>query len=174
MIEAKVIYADPPWSWQARSPKGEDRSAKNHYPVMSMAELRAMRMFIDAYTADDCVLLMWSINSMLPDALDLIEAWGFRYKTVGFTWIKTNQDGTPAMGLGYWTRQNTESCLLATKGKPQRVAKNISQVIVAPRSEHSAKPLAMYERIMKLLPGPYLELFARQRVPGWTAWGNEV
>ena len=77
------------------------------------------------------------------------------------------------MGLGYWTRANTEACLLATRGHPKRLRADIRQLIVAPRREHSRKPEAIYERIERLVAGPRLELFARQSRPGWTAWGNE-
>lgn len=169
-----VIYADPPWFWQARSPKGEDRSAKNHYPVMSLADIKALHPQIDIWAADDCVLFLWAINSMLPQALEVIDAWGFTFKTVGFTWVKTNKNGAPFTGMGYWTRQNTESCLLATRGKPQRLAKKIPQVLLAPRGEHSAKPAEIHARIKLLVPGPYMEMFARKRAWGWDAWGNEI
>lgn len=173
-LEARVILADPPWNWQARSPKGEGRSAKNHYATMDLDAIKALRPMIDSYTADDCVLLLWAIDSMLPQAFEVIEAWGFKFKTVAFTWAKLNQDGTPFTGMGYWTRGNPEQCLLATKGKPQRLSKDVPQLLMAPRGAHSAKPPIIRRHIEKLLPGPYLELFARERVEGWTGWGNEI
>lgn len=135
------------------------------------------RIPVSSVAADNCVLLMWVINPMLPQALELIDAWGFALKTVAFTWAKrTTRDASWHMGLGYWTRQNTEQCLLATRGKPKRreSATNVPQLLVAPRREHSRKPDEQYERIERLVDGPYLELFARQAWPGWAAWGNQV
>jgi N6-adenosine-specific RNA methylase IME4 len=112
---------------------------------------------------------------MVPEALDTLAAWGFRYKTVAFTWAKQTTTGNAwHMGLGYWNRQNTEQCFLATRGKPKRLAKDIRQLVVEPRREHSRKPDRIYRDIERLVAGPYLEMFARQRWPGWDAWGNEV
>lgn len=173
-LEAKVIYADPPWNWKARSAKGEGRSAKNHYDTMTLEQIKNMRPFIDAYRAEDCVLLLWATDPMLEEALDVMLAWGFIYKTVGFTWVKTNRDGSPFTGMGYWTRANPEMCLLGTRGRPQRLAKDVPQLIMAPRGAHSAKPPEVRKRIERLLPGPYLELFARETADGWYSWGNEI
>src|SRR3546814_11954276 len=83
---------------------------------------------------------MWCVNPMLPHALEVIDAWGFKFKTVAFTWAKRSTTGRAwHTGLGYWTRQNTEQCLLATRGKPKRIARNVPQLVVAPRREHSRK-----------------------------------
>ena len=112
---------------------------------------------------------------MLPDALLLIDAWGFTYKTVGFVWVKTNRKAsTLFMGLGYHTRQNAELCLLATRGKPKRLSGGVHQIIMSPRREHSRKPDEIYERIEALYPGPYLEIFSRTDREGWDAWGYEA
>ena len=165
-----AILADPPWHWKARSPKGEGRSAKNHYDVMDAAELRA----ITVPAADDCVLFMWAIAPMLPQAFDLIKAWGFKYKTVAFTWAKINESGKDPIGGGYWTRANPEMCLLATRGIPHRLNADVRQLLMAPRREHSRKPDEVYRRIERLVGGPYLEMFARQTRLDWDAWGNEV
>jgi N6-adenosine-specific RNA methylase IME4 len=165
-----AILADPPWHWKARSPKGEGRSAKNHYSVMSADDLKAMTI----PAADDCVLFMWAIDPMLPQAFDLIKAWGFQYKTVGFTWAKINVSGKDPIGGGYWTRANPEMCLLATRGQPKRLNADVRQLLMAPRREHSRKPDEIYGRIEALVDGPYLEMFARQTRAGWDAWGNEV
>jgi N6-adenosine-specific RNA methylase IME4 len=114
-------------------------------------------------------------NPLLPVGLEVITAWGSAYKTVGFTWVKTTQDGTGfPIGCGYWTRANAELCLLATRGQPQRLSRSVRQLIVSPRREHSRKPDEIYDRIEELVPGPYLELFARNRRPGWGSWGHEV
>jgi N6-adenosine-specific RNA methylase IME4 len=175
----KVILADPPWNWKAWSAKGESRSAKQHYDVMTGNELRDLgyQKILDWVDEEHgCILFLWAIDSMLPQALELIKYWGFKYKTVAFTWVKLNKNGyTPSMGMGYWTRANPEMCLLATRGKPKRKDKGVRQLIIGKRREHSRKPDEQYERIERLVEGPYLEMFARpphQR--GWDVWGNEA
>ena len=127
-------------------------------------------------SADNSVLLMWVIDPMLDLAFDVIEAWCFQYKTVGFTWAKTNKTNMGMFtGLGYWTRGNPEMCLLATKGKPKRVSKSVAQLVIDQRREHSRKPDRIRDNIVKLCGDlPRIELFARQRVEGWDCWGNEV
>ena len=105
----------------------------------------------------------------------MIDAWNFVYKTVAFTWAKTTKDGAGfPIGCGYWTRANPEQCLLATRGRPQRLSRAVRQLILTPRREHSRKPDEVYDRIEALVPGPYLELFARAPREGWHSWGNEV
>lgn len=132
-----------------------------------------MALPVASIAADDCVLFLWATYPNLPDAFRVIDSWGFTYKTVAFTWIKTNKDGTPFMGLGYWTRANAEVCLLATRGRPKRKARDVPQVIISRRREHSRKPDEQYEHIMRLVDGPYIELFARYPWPGWAGWGLE-
>jgi N6-adenosine-specific RNA methylase IME4 len=118
---------------------------------------------------------MWVCDPMLDQALQVIDAWGFKYKTVGFTWAKTNKNKLGFFtGLGYWTRGNPEMCLLATKGRPSRKSKSVKQLVVSERRRHSEKPL-LHESIEQLVDGPYIELFARKKTrPGWDYWGNEV
>jgi N6-adenosine-specific RNA methylase IME4 len=125
---------------------------------------------------------LWGVWPELAGALEVIKAWGFEYKTAAFVWLKTNPNAERVKlngdglhwGMGYHTRANTEFCLLATKGSPLRLAQDVHQVIVAPASEHSAKPQEVRKRIEQLLAGPYLELFARHEVADWTVWGNEI
>ena len=168
-----VILADPPWCWKSWSEQGEGRSAKKYYDLMESDDL--YNFPVADVASNDCVLFMWCINSMLPDAIQLIDAWGFRFKTVGYVWIKTNRKARSLfMGLGYHTRQNAELCLLATKGKPKRQAGDVHQIIMSPRREHSRKPDEIYGRIERLYPGPYLELFSRTKRAGWDQWGNET
>ena len=127
-------------------------------------------MNIAQYAERDCALFLWTTDTHLPQALDLIKAWGFEYKTVAFTWAKTTKKEKWHFGCGYWTRANPEQCWLATRGHPPRLAKNVRQLIVSPVREHSRKPDEIYERIEQLVPGPYLELFARcTPPPGWDA-----
>jgi N6-adenosine-specific RNA methylase IME4 len=102
----------------------------------------------------------------------------FEYKTVGFYWVKLNtaskHDADYFTGLGYWTRANPEQCLLATRGKPTRLAKDVRRLVVERRREHSRKPDGVRERIERLVAGPYLELFARETKQGWDCWGDQV
>jgi site-specific DNA-methyltransferase (adenine-specific) len=113
---------------------------------------------------------------MLEDALSVIEAWGFTYKTVAFTWVKTNRSGKGFhFGLGYWTRANPEICLLATRGRPRRVSRSVPNLLVSPLRDHSRKPDEARDRIVELCGDlRRAELFARQKVAGWCAWGDEV
>lgn len=175
-----VIYADPPWAFATYSEKGKGRSAEAHYGCLTFASL--CEVPVRSWAADDCVLLLWTTDPMLTNALKLIEAWGFVYKTVGFYWAKLNTSASTDRftkddfftGLGYWTRANVEQCLLATRGHPKRAKCDVRRLIVAPRREHSRKPDVIYDRIERLVAGPYLELFARNSRPGWDGWGDQV
>jgi N6-adenosine-specific RNA methylase IME4 len=125
---------------------------------------------------------MWVTWPLLPQALTVVDQWGFDYKTCAFDWMKANntqpsffEEEVPAqVGMGYWTRSNTEPCLLATRGKPKRINADVRQGIIAPRRQHSRKPDGVHARIERLVAGPYLELFARQRRPNWDVWGNQT
>ena len=169
-----MIYADPPWLFKTRSDKGKDRSPEKHYPVLSIADI--CNLPVSNITKPDSVLLMWVVDPLLDQAFKVIDAWGFKYKTVGFTWAKTNRKSLGFFtGLGYWTRGNPEMCLLATKGKPKRVSKSVAQLVVDQRREHSKKPDRIRSDIVNLCGDlPRIELFARQKTKGWDVWGNEV
>ena len=119
---------------------------------------------------------MWATFPMLKEALEVIEAWGFTYKTIAFNWVKQNKSGEGLfMGLGNWTRSNSEICLLAVKGKPKRASAGIRSVVLSPLQKHSQKPAEIRDRIVELMGDlPRIELFARETAPGWDAWGNEV
>jgi len=165
-----VIYADPPWRFKVRSAKGEGRAPK--YARMTLDDIKALP--VADWTKPDAVLFLWVLDCMLPEAIDVIRAWQFEYKSVAFTWAKTTITGKPHFGLGYWTRCGTEQCLLATRGHPKRLDAGVSQFVMAPRREHSRKPDEVRDRIRRLVKGPYLEMFARSTTPGWYAWGNET
>ena len=176
----KTILADPPWRFdvwsgatavQKRGSKTTYTAAQVYYQTMTPEELRALP--VASIAADNSVLFMWITWPNLPLAMTMIEAWGFRYKTCGFNWMKVTREGIPAMKMGYWTRASSEVCLLATRGKPKRLHADVRQGILAPIREHSRKPDGIHDRIERLVAGPYLELFARQSRPGWTVWGNE-
>jgi N6-adenosine-specific RNA methylase IME4 len=168
-----IIYADPPWSFEVCSGKGKQRSADRYYDTSSLDAIKALP--VAPLAAKDCALFLWCTMPNLPAGLAVIEAWGFEYKTTGFTWIKQNPGGQGLfMSLGYWTRANAEICLLATRGSPTRMAADVPQVVMSPVGAHSAKPPEVRARIERLLVGPYLELYAREQAPGWKAWGNEI
>jgi N6-adenosine-specific RNA methylase IME4 len=171
-----TIYADPPWSFRNWSAKGTGRNAISHYDCLDFPTLTALA--VADLAADDCALFLWATDPLLPRALELIQAWGFQYKTVAFYWAKLNarprHEADFFTGLGYWTRANPEQCLLATRGKPQRRAKDVRRLIVERRREHSRKPDCVRDRIERLVGGPYLELFARETKSGWDCWGNQA
>ena len=165
-----VIYADPPWSFRNWSPKGTGRNAVSHHDCMDFEALA--HLSVQAMAKDDCVLFLWATDPLLQKALRLIEIWGFEYKTVAFYWVKQNKRGDGFFtGLGYWTRGNPEQCLLATRGKPARKAKDVRKLVVDRRREHSRKPDQVRDRIERLADGPYLEMFARESKPGWDCLG---
>jgi len=181
-----AILCDPPWQFNVWSrDTGLGRSAEAHYRTVSTDALCALP--VADLAAPDCCLFLWATWPTLPDALRLGAAWGFEYKTLAFDWLKRSRQGTSwHVGLGFWTRANSEPCLLFTKGSPVRKSKGVRQLIVDVGQEslfppiidritvHSAKPLEAYSRIMALVEGPYLEMFARNAYPGWDAWGNEA
>ena len=169
-----IIYADPPWQYKVYSKKGAGRSAESHYPTMSIEDIRALP--VSELADRDCALFLWITFPMLLDALSVIKAWGFTYKTVAFAWVKQNKKAnTLFWGMGYWTRANVELCILATKGRPRRKSAGVHQVVLAPVEEHSKKPDIVRDKIVTLMGDlPRIELFARQTPPGWDVWGNEV
>lgn len=168
------ILADPPWSFKTYS--GERtlpcRGAHDHYVTTPTEEL--CQIPVADVSADDAALFMWVVDSHLEDAFKLGRAWGFEFKTCAFVWVKSRLGGWPKVGMGYWTRKQTEQCWLFTRGKPKRLGKGVEQLIHCPRGAHSAKPDQQYDAIERLVGGPRLELFARSARPGWAAWGNEV
>jgi N6-adenosine-specific RNA methylase IME4 len=186
-----AILIDPPWSFQVWSKDtGQGRSAEAHYPTMTLDELKALPL--PSLMADDCAVFMWATWPTLLDAIALGQAWGLTYKTCAFNWVKLNkmQTDQPFTGMGYWTRANSEPCLLFTKGSPRRKDKSVQQIILewvggffdgfetetiaTPIQAHSQKPNAVYTRVEALVDGPYVEIFARRPYPGWDRWGNEV
>lgn len=177
-----AILTDPPWSFKSWSDKGKNRApdamvrqkglAERHYATMGLRDIAALP--VADLAMRDCALFMWAVDCMLPEAIEIGRGWGFTFKTVAFTWTKLKSGGGHHIGLGYWTRGNPEQCLLFTRGKPRRQSASVRQLIEAPRREHSRKPDDVYERIEALVPGPYVELFARTTWPGWDSWGNQT
>lgn len=165
-----TILADPPWPERGG---GEiKRGADRHYPLMTVNQIAALP--VTALALPDSHLYLWVTNNYLPDGLKVMAAWGFRYVTA-ITWAK---EGNP--GLGQYFRGMTEHCLFGVHGQPPyRLTADGKRcqgatLITAPRGRHSAKPEALRQMIERVSSGPYVELFARERVAGWDAWGNEV
>ena len=169
-----IIYADPAWHFKTYSNKGEKRSAIQYYDCLDINDI--YNLPVNDIAKDDCILFIWVIDSMLPEALQVIKKWNFKYKTVAFTWVKQNKKSDGYFtGMGYWTRCNPEQCLLATKGNPKRLSKAVRQLIISKRQEHSRKPDEIRNRIVELCGDlPRIELFARNKTKGWSVWGNEV
>lgn len=167
-----IIYADPPWRYQDKSCAG---SAEKHYSTMKLDDI--CNLPINNIAENDSVLFLWATYPMLNEAMRVINSWGFRYKTIGFQWVKLNRrDKGYFFGVGRWTRSNTEALLLAVKGKPHKylVNKGISQIIEYPVGMHSQKPPVARDKIIELLGDlPRIELFARDCADGWDCWGNE-
>lgn len=165
-----IIYADPPWRYKDRKCSG---ACENHYETMSLEDIK--KLPVESLAANDCVLFLWVTYPQLKEGLDLIEAWGFKYKTIGFQWVKLNKKNKGYFfGLGRWTRGNTECCLIATKGKPSRVSASVSQLIVEPIERHSKKPAIVRNKIIELMGDlPRIELFSRDPVDGWDCFGND-
>lgn len=168
-----LIYADPPWQFRDRANAGK-RGASHKYPTMDWRDIA--RLPVPDICADNCMLAMWWVDTMADEALRIVDLWGFeRVKMTGFTWAKVGLTGLPAVGMGHWTRGNAENCLFAFRGRPQRESASVSQLIISPVREHSQKPPEARNRLVQLLGDVMrIELFARDTVPGWDAWGNEV
>jgi N6-adenosine-specific RNA methylase IME4 len=164
-----VIYADPPWRFEVYSrDSGMDRSAENHYPTMTPEEIMAVP--VHALAAPDCVLFLWTTVPLLAVSFDVLEQWGFQYRSC-MIWVKDK------VGLGLWFRNRHELLLVAIRGRVPAPdpAHRPDSVIEAPRGEHSAKPPLVRQLIEDMFPNlPRLEMFARETAPGWDSWGNEV
>ena len=161
-----VIYADPPWRFETHSENGMDRSADNHYPTMTMFDM----LTLNVPAADDCVMFMWATVPMLPEAMDLMDEWGFIYKS-HIVWVKDR------LGTGYWTRNKHEMLLIGTKGNVPAPAMGMQppSVLDLPLGKHSEKPAFFADMISTLYPTtPKLEMFARVGRVGWDVIGNEA
>lgn len=165
-----IIYADPPWHFWG----GGWKNQTQHYKTMSMDEIKELP--VDDLADENCILFMWVTFPVLKDALDIIEKWGFKYSTCGFNWVKKTKKGNGwHFGLGYWTRANSELCLIGTRGSPKRQSASVSQIIDTPVEGHSKKPDIVRDKIVELCGDlPRIELFARTKTKGWDVWGNEI
>lgn len=165
----QIIYADPPWSYKTYSNKNVCP-----YPVMSNEDI--YNLPVSRIADENCVLFLWVTFPKLLEGVETIKQWGFSYKSLAFCWVKRNKkNGDYFWGMGYWTRQNAEVCLLATKGKPKRKSMGVHCIVDEKISGHSQKPDEARKRIVTLMGDlPRIELFARQKTEGWDVWGNET
>ena len=174
MKKYQIIYADPPWSYNDKL--GNDSafgSATSAYQTQSKDWIS--KLPVGGVADKDCVLFMWAVSPLLPEALEVMKEWGFKYVTVAFCWSKHTKNRIKVSNMGRWTMGNVEVCLLGRKGKPQRISKNIKQLVEEERTGHSKKPDEVRGRIVALMGDvPRIELFARQKTDGWDVWGNEV
>ena len=185
MKKYKIIYADPAWTFGNRLRNGSPeangtintvhRELSEKYNTMTTKDICALKV---AEIADkDCVLFIWTTDAHLEEAMKVIKSWGFKYKTIGFTWLKREKSGVQSCYVGFWTLKCGEICLLATKGKMNKYLKkrNVRQLVEATRGRHSEKPEEVRRRIVEMFGDiPRIELFARQKVDGWDSWGNEI
>lgn len=168
-----LIYADPPWRFKTWTEDSIEKTPSAHYEVMDLTDIKALPVSVIA--ADDCVLVMWAVAPMLPHALSVMDAWGFKFKTSG-AWAKQSSTGEKwAFGTGYLLRSAAEFFLIGTKGSPKSAVRDVRNLVVAPLREHSRKPDDLRLSLERMFPeATKLEMFARRKVPGWIAWGNDV
>lgn len=177
MGKYQIIYADPPWTYNS---KQDQRAGKPiHYATLTVKDLAELP--VKEISAENCVLFLWVPPALLPYSFVVAESWGFQYKTKAFCWVKTNKkSNTYFFGQGYWTRPNSEDCLLFVKGKSHRIGTRVHQIVESPTiisklQEPSKKPDIIREKIVELMGDlPRIELFARQKYEGWDALGNEI
>mgnify|MGYP001388894576 CR=1 FL=1 len=186
-----IIYADPPWRYNARNNQSTKfgMGVHGHYPTMALDEIK--KLDIKSICAPNAVLFLWITFPRLQQGLEVIEAWGFKYKTLGFSWHKLNKDKSLFFGVGSYTKSNCEVCLFATSGKVGILKKDqilpdldeklvvrsnyVSSAINSQREKHSKKPDEVRQRIVELFGDiPRIELFARQKTEGWDVWGNQI
>lgn len=184
MLKYNIIYADPPWQYKDKSLNMG--GAERHYKTLPIEEIKNLP--VKNLSHKNCLLFIWVTFPLLLDCISVFNPWGFKYKTCGFVWVKTkpslniNQAAffpvdsfDDYMGMGHYTRSNSEICLIGKKGTPEIINSSVKQIIYHPRLEHSRKPDETRDRIVRLCGDlPRIELFARTKTPGWDVWGNET
>ena len=176
----QIIYADPPWKYGSKSAVNNSTGSKivplsEHYNSMTTEDIKNLR--VADITKDDSVCFLWATDSHLKEGIEVLEAWGFKYKTVAFNWIKKTSKGNNCVNVAPWTLKSSELCLFGTKGRMTKYKKSnsVMQLVEAERTKHSKKPEEVRKRIIDLFGDiPRIELFAREKTDGWDVWGNEV
>lgn len=167
-----VVLADPPWSFATYSAKGHKKTAHAQYGCLSIQDIKQLP--VSQLVAPDCALFMWATQAMIPEAMDTLQAWGFKFVSMG-TWAKQSSTGKKwAFGTGYRFRSAAEFYILGMRGNLKQNTRSVRNLIVAPVREHSRKPDELREDIEKMFPGlPSCELFGRAPALGWDIWGNQ-
>jgi site-specific DNA-methyltransferase (adenine-specific) len=164
----RCLVADPPWRFDDKLP-GPGRGAASHYDVLSNSDIENFELPL---LADDCYLFLWRVSSMVEEAYRVCRAWGFIPKTE-LVWIKRTKNGKRWFGMGHHLRAEHESCIVAVRGRPKPLLRNIRTTFGATAGRHSAKPDEFYDLVESFCEGPYVELFARRTRPGWVTLGND-
>jgi len=171
-MKYQIIYADPPWGHNDKMAT-HSFTQLHHYSTMTTPEI--CNLPIKELSEKDSVLFLWAVSPMLIDALQVMGAWGYKYKTIVFCWSKITKNKKLISNLGRWTMGNIEIVLLGVKGHPKRLIKNVKQLVIAERTEHSKKPVEVRNRIVELMGDlPRIELFARQKTEGWESVGYDI
>ncbi len=171
-----TILADPPWQFQNRTGKvAPEHKRLNRYPTMPLEDIKDMP--VNEITAERSHLYMWVPNALLPEGLEVLDSWGFKYKT-NIIWYKIRKDGGPdRRGVGFYFRNVTEILLFGVKGKNVRTlqpGRSQENLISARKREHSRKPDEQYKIIEACSWGPRIELFSRGKMKNWDCWGNQA
>ncbi len=182
-----IIYADPAWQYNSRKNTGTKfgGGAMGHYSTMTLEDIKNLP--VQDIAEDNSVCFLWVTFPKLQEGLDVMESWGFIYKTLGFSWHKLNKDDSLFFGVGSYSKSNCEVCLFGTRGRvgikldpkfPDKLitkSNKVSSAINSKREKHSKKPTEIRDRIVQLFGDiPRIELFARQSSHGWSSWGNEI
>ena len=168
-----IVYADPPWSYNDKMQgHGAWGGALDQYQTQSDDYIKWLD--VESICNNDCVLFMWAVSPLLPIALQVMNCWGFKYKTIAFVWNKKTVNWNQIYNMGRWTMASVELCLLGVKGKPRRIKNNVKQLVECVREKHSKKPDVVRNRIVELMGDvSRIELFSRQKTQGWDVWGND-
>lgn len=179
--EFACICADPAWHHKSYSVKGQARSPSSHYKTMSLEEICDLP--VAQVAGKNCHLFLWTTQPHLEQSFSVLRAWGFKYSSVFQFWVKLNPRRADTIwmelrdfhiGMGFTSRKNVEILLLGRRGQPRRLRKDIPDLLIAARRQHSRKPDLGYQRMEAYCVGPRLDMFARESRPGWTGWGFEA
>lgn len=170
-MTVRILVADPPWAFGDKLP-GDSRGAEKNYRVLSLADIETFQL---PQLADDALLFLWRVAAMPEEALRVCRAWGFVPKSE-LVWLKKTASGKPHFGMGRYVRASHETCIIASRGKGNRLIKcrSVRSIFEAPTGIHSQKPDEFYQLVESLADGPYHELFARRRRDGWTCEGDQL
>jgi N6-adenosine-specific RNA methylase IME4 len=170
----RVVAADPPWRFKSNSVARPGRNAMRHYDCMELADIAALA--VKDIVARDAALFLWvpGPHLVLGHHIPIMRAWGFQPSGVGFAWVKVTKTGAPCFGGGFTTRKCVEYAVIGKRGRSVRLRADVSELIIAPRREHSRKPDEFFARIERYSRGPYCELFARETRPSWRQWGDQA